>query len=120
MFKIRREQKEAFARDAMADFEARALSHLARHFPVVCNALGERPVLALVRHAVARAAQYGIDTERGVCAYAHVMFMFGRDFDVDPSCAWAAEILAPSAAIDPAERADRLLDAAFAREEAPA
>lgn len=121
MFKMRREQKEAFARDAMADFEVRALAHLAKHFPAISDTLGERPVLALIRHAVLRAAAYGIETERGAVTYAHVMLMFGRDFDVDPTCAWAAKILDPRATMDPAERADLLLDAAFAHaEEVPA
>lgn len=114
MFKIRKEQKEAFGRDAMADFEARALAHLGKHFPTVCEGLGERPVLALIRHAVARAAAHGIDTERGAMTYAHVTLLYGRDFDQDPDCAWAAAILDPAAGTDPAERADLLLDAAFA------
>jgi hypothetical protein len=124
MFKMRREQKEAFSRDAMADFEARTMAHLAKHFPAICQTVGDRIVLRLVRHAVERAASYGIDTERGAATYAHVVLMYGRDFDVDPTCAWAAEILDPRAPIDPAERADLLLDAAFAHQgdagEAPA
>lgn len=111
MFKMRREQKDAFARDAIADFEARAGAHLGKHFPVICRTVGERVVLRLVRHAIVRAPAYGIDTERGVATWAHVMLLHGRDFDVDPACEWAREILA--APVDPGERGDLLLAAAF-------
>lgn len=87
------------------------MAHLERHFPARCAVLGEGPVLALVRHGEERAAHHGIDSERGVTAYVHVMFLHGRDFDSDPRSAWSQTILqGPKAG-----RAERLLDEALAR-----
>jgi hypothetical protein len=112
MFRVRKEQKEAFSQERVRDFEERMLAHLHRYFGSLCDALGDRPVLAMIRHGEERAAAHGLDTERSVSAYIHVMFLLGRDFDADPRHAWAAAILASSR--DP-DRGPRLLEAALAR-----
>lgn len=76
--------------------------------------LGDDATKQAIKYAMKCAARYGIESEQGVCAYADVMFAFGHDFDQAPSLPWAGEILNDaSLEYDPAEKADRLFDAAL-------
>jgi hypothetical protein len=92
MFKIRREQAQAFREEALRDFEDRVLAHAGRCFPDRTASLGEDAVRHLIRRGVERAACYGIVAERDVCMYVDLMLVFGADFDREN--AWARDILA--------------------------
>jgi hypothetical protein len=92
VFKIRREQAQAFREDALRDFEDRVVSHVARCFPDRHAALGQAEVHAVVRRAIDRAGSYGIVAERDVCMFADLMLALGDTFDRDEP--WAAAILA--------------------------
>ncbi|KYF80871.1 hypothetical protein BE20_00840 [Sorangium cellulosum] len=91
------------------------LTHLQQMFPAYVDVLGDDGTRALVKLGVTRAAAYGIVSERGVCIYVDVMFAFGRDFDSDPRCAWAIDVLRDPQYKDPETRAFRLYEAAMAR-----
>ena len=65
-----------------------------------------------IRYGIQRAGVYGFDTQRDVTKYLNLMFEFGRDFDVDPNCAWSQEILADSAP----GKMERLYEAALANQ----
>lgn len=93
MLKLRTEQVAALADERGAEFAGRMLTHLCRCFPAATRTMSDRDIHAAIRHGRDRAVSYGITTERGVCKYLNLMFVFGRDFDRDPGCAWAGEIL---------------------------
>ena len=92
---------------------ARVCDHLERCFPHRCRALGPDGVREAVDHGIARAAAYGIRSERDVCKYVDLMFVFGRDFDLPAEQPWAAKILATAGARRPGALIDALLDRAM-------
>ena len=94
---MRREQLQALTSAAAARFEERAVAHVRRHFQAQAAALGEPELRAAAAHAAARAASHGFDSDDEVMVYLTLMFCFGRDFDLDPGCAWAREALADRA-----------------------
>lgn len=93
MFTIRRKQIDAISERLARRFEETMRVHLGTFFPERCAELGEEGVLREIEHGIRRAARYDITSERDVCKYLNFMFVYGRDFDVDPGLPWAAEIL---------------------------
>lgn len=114
MLKIRKEQNDEFAKAALKRFEESMVVHLNKFFPEECNLLGADGTREAIRYAVERAAGYGIVSERDVCIYTDVMFVFGRDFDKSPELRWAGRILNDKSVKDkPYEKADHLYDTAL-------
>ena len=111
MFKIRREQKDAFRTEELYDFEARVADHLRRCFPQRWAALGEDAGRALIRHGIEGASRHGIVTERDVCKFVDLALVFGVDFDRER--AWAREILAGVDPRDPSAKLRRLHERAM-------
>jgi len=93
MFKIRREQKEAFKAAAVHDFETEMVRHIERCLPARHAELGEIVVRELIQQGIERAAGHGIVSERGTCIYVHAMLVLGRDFEVDERYARTSAIL---------------------------
>jgi len=117
---IRSSQIKTFREQLRRRFEERMVRHLHTYFPEQCAALGDEGTREAIGHGIDRAQAHGIVTERDVCRYLNVMFTFGRDFDSDPRCPWAARILDDTARPHPSERMDALYDEAIHRSpEAP-
>lgn len=112
---IRPPQMDAFTASAVSGFEDRVCVHLNKFFPEQCEALGQADTRDAIRYGIARAAAYGIESERGVCKYIDLMFAFGRDYDVDDDLPWAAGILADETITDPKERIEKLYRTALRR-----
>ena len=93
MITIRKEQMEAFRAEAMLRFEDKLVAHVAEHFPDQYQSLGDGGTRAMIRQGIKRAGSYGIVTEPGVAAYIKLMFLLGRNFDVDPDLPWAQRVL---------------------------
>jgi len=91
MFKMRREQMDAFRRESIREFEDGVARHVERCFPDRWAALGEGGVRQVIQRGVERAAVYGIVAERDVCKFIDLMLVFGADFDQER--AWARQIL---------------------------
>jgi hypothetical protein len=105
MLTIRPEQERELARPFIERFERRAAEHLRRYVPDACLSLGDAALAAAINHGIARATHHGLETERDLLRFLTLMFVFGRDFDVDPALPWAAEILrSPGDATDKTER----------------
>ena len=104
MFKMRREQMDAFREEALREFEDWVAGHVERCLPERWAALGEGGVREVIRLGVERAAEYGIVAERDVCKFVDLMLVFGVDFDRERG--WAREILAVKG--DPFARMRRL------------
>ena len=114
MVMIRRAQMTAFQDAALRDFERRMVLHLSQTFPAVCEPLGDAGVRESIQYGMQRAGSYGIAAERDVCKYIDLMFVFGRDFDKDPSLPWAAGILHDDDLGDASKRMEALSDAGLA------
>jgi len=92
VFKVRREQMDAYRTAARRDFEDRVVEHVGRCFPDRLATMGEGGVRELIRFGIQRAAGYGIVAERYVCKFIDLMLVFGLEFDTEQG--WAMEILA--------------------------
>lgn len=93
MLVIRAAQLAVLAKPAIDRFRARAQIHLQTHFAGQCAALGAARLAEAVDHGLARATAHGLRTEPDLLQYLNLCFVFGRDFDRDPNCEWATEIL---------------------------
>jgi len=114
MLRIRKEQNEELAKVALKRFEDSMIIHLNKFFPEECKALDAEATRRTIRYAIERAAGYDIVSQRDVCIYTDVMFVFGRDFDKDPKLPWAGQILNDKSLKDkPHEKADKLYDTAL-------
>jgi hypothetical protein len=91
MFKMRREQREAFREDALRAFEDRVIQHVERCLPDRRVTLGEEGLREVIRLGVRCAEGYGIEAERDVCKLVDLMLVLGVGFDREH--AWAREIL---------------------------
>jgi hypothetical protein len=111
MFKIRREQMEAFRAEALRDFEEQMVAHLAAWLPERVAALGEPAVRDLVREGIRRAARHGIVAERDVCKFVDVMLALGPTFDEEP---WALAVLGSERRTSQSKM-DEILELAAAR-----
>ena len=82
-----------FSEAAQLRFEGELVEHFERHLPTHCAQLGEDGTHEAIRYGVQRARAYGIASEHDVATYIRHMFLFGRDFDLDPQLPWASQTL---------------------------
>jgi hypothetical protein len=85
MLTIRAEQMERFEEAATKGFEDRMLPFLTSYFPEQSKQLGEENIRALIQYGISRSRAYGIVTEIDVGQYIALMFIFGGNFDTDPT-----------------------------------
>jgi hypothetical protein len=90
---IRDQQLRALGEHTADTFERKLMQHLREFFPGQTAAMDEAALRAVVEYGVARAGTYGIDAKRDLCKYLNLMFVFGRDFDVDPRFPWTRQSL---------------------------
>jgi hypothetical protein len=113
MLVLHERQLEIFSQVALKEFEDWMLANLMKFFPAQSERSGEEGVRALVRYGLERAKIYGITSGPDVCKYIHVMMVYGRDFDVDPSLTWATQALQTSTSASPSLRVERLYEEAI-------
>ena len=111
MLRIRKEHKKRFYERELRAFEESMLGHLRDLFPDKYATQDEQSVRALVQAGIAKAAKYGIRSERGVCIFIDAMFALGEKFDEDSQLPWAREILTDKSIDGELLRADELKDA---------
>ncbi len=93
MLTVRKEQMEVLDRDKRKRFVNHMAEHLQKYFPKRCATLGDKQVREWIEHGIDRAQSYRIVSERDVCKYLDVMFVFGKNFDCDAQLPWASKIL---------------------------
>jgi hypothetical protein len=113
MLRVRPEQLHAFQEPLRRAYEDRLVLHVQQFFPERCAEVGKAGVRAEVRSGVDRAALHGITTERDVCKFVSLVFVFGPEFDVKLS--WARKMLALPEGGEPGVRMQRLYAEASAR-----
>ena|SRR5258707_8062168 len=111
MLTVRKEQMDVLDRDKRKRFVNLMVEHLEKFFPKRCATLGDKQVREWIEQGIDRAASYRIVSERDVCKYLDVMFVFGKNFDHDSQFPWAAKILNLQFA-DPSGKATQLFQAA--------
>ena len=85
---------------APADQEGELCALLGGLYPQKLAAQGERPTRALIRQAVARAAEHRLVGDAGIAVFVTLAFMLGSGFDQDPLYPWAARALADTTVTD--------------------
>ena len=118
MFKIRREQKEAFSAMSVDEFQRKVRIHLQACFPERCRQLGEAATVNAIIRGMDRARTLGFVSERDVCKYLSLMFACGDGFDDEVGLPGARTILAQES-ISPADRLEQLYQAALVHLRAP-
>jgi len=80
------------ARMGLGNVKQRLRSHLQRVFPTEFAVLDtQKTIDQTIDHGVKRAQDNGFNCDRDMCKYLDLMFVFGRDFDVEQS--WAQAVL---------------------------
>ena len=115
MLIIRKEQKDAFTKYMVKQFEDRMVIYLRKHFPEDCQKMGEPDLRELIQKGFNDAASYGIEIECDVAKYIGFLFTFGSNFNTDARFAWATEILKDET-IRPTDRVNSLLKYSEKRE----
>ncbi len=108
MIVIRPAQTEAFKPDAIDRFATGLLPHVERYFPNHYAILGVETVYQVIQLGISRAAAHGISSQRDVCLYVNLMWLFGSHFDRDPTLSWAAAALSTEQGYTATMRIDRL------------
>lgn len=116
MLRIRREHKDAFHADAVAELAERLAEHLRRFFPELCAPLDAGALDARIRDGMRRAEARGMINERDLAMFVDVALTRGEGFESEP---WASAILEDDSLETPTDRAEALFEAAFAEEPSP-
>ncbi len=95
-FIIRQEQMTAFSQAVREQFIIKMAQRLRNTFPDKTSYLEEPTLRVLINNGILKAAQYGIEREREVEGYLHLMLAWSVDFDTHPNMAWAGKILTQS------------------------
>lgn len=109
---IRKDQMAAFNQYMRGRFEEHMVGHLHTYYAEACHALGEVKIREMIRHGIARAKIYGITAETDVSRYINMMFVFGREFDIEPNYKVFRQILDETGYKSGGEKMDALYDAA--------
>jgi hypothetical protein len=105
---IRRQQMDEFVRVEQEKFEQRTLESLKQNWPDQYKARGEEEARKSIRAGVERAEKHGLTLEGHVTTYIDLMWAYGDDFDQDPQCGWAQQILR-NPELEAQEKVDRLV-----------
>ncbi len=95
------------------NFEDRMVNHLYKCFSGPCKKIGELQVRKAIQHGIERTKKYGIISQRDICKYLNIMFVFGKDFDTNPNFSWARKILSNPSSHSPSWVIKDLYDAAI-------
>jgi len=93
MFRIRKEQMEAFDQAARVAFEDEMVVHSQDFSPRLCKVMGEDQLRVAIRGAMSRADKYGFTLRGPVRLCIELMFLYGSSFDTDPQYPVIGEVL---------------------------
>ena len=74
-------------------FENEMVDYLRRAFREQCETMDDVALRQIIRDGIVRAARHSFESDGQVRRWLAMMFTFGRDFDSDPDCSWAREVL---------------------------
>jgi len=73
---IRKEQLKVFSESMIENYKRRVEEHLRRSFRNECAQLTGLDIRGLIENGIVRSAKYGVVTERDVCLFIDLMFVF--------------------------------------------
>ena len=111
MLHFREAQKELFRQMQEGVFVVELAERLRRFWPQACKELGDEGVRRRIASGMERSRQYDMVTSFNISRYVYCMMELGDDFDTDPDCAFAGEILR-NERFDPTSRMDLLMKTA--------
>ena len=93
MLTIRSEQMDALSAYMIARFERDMVNHIAQAFPKQFAEAGDAGTRKLVHDGIAKAASYGVQSERNVALFIDLMVAIGPTFDHDDRFPWVRQVL---------------------------
>jgi hypothetical protein len=111
MLTIRHEQVQKFSEVSSKQFEDHMLAHLHKFFPAKIKAMNEAKIREMIHYGLKRAEGYKFINKSELCKFIDLMAVFGRDFDLSPQHAWAAQILNDKNVKGPVRRMRLLFEA---------
>ncbi len=93
LWPIRQEQFQALGKLSQEHFAKKIVAHLHEFFPHLCELYETEQMRIFILNGIHKAAEYGITTEREVCAYIDLTFVFGKDFEHDAQHEWITIVL---------------------------
>jgi hypothetical protein len=97
---------EVFEQVSRRRFEDEMMAHSKAFSPRLCEVIGDEPLHAAARSAIARAERYGFTNRGPIRLFIELMFLCGSAFDTDPQYAAAGQFLRASG--DQMHRAQQL------------
>ena len=82
---IRRQQMQAFQREAERLFVGDTAEHLRRHYPEHVSGIPEEVLKAMVRGGITRGRGHGLTFRSTLTAFISLMFVVAPNFDEQPS-----------------------------------
>lgn len=113
MMLIRSEQMTAMEQYAERAFESEMVAHIREFAPARAKSMGEERLRTVARTGLSKARGHGFTCRGPLRLYLDLMCLFGSDFDTDPQCRWASEILSDTQAGIEMQRAARLYERAM-------
>jgi len=92
MLRIRQEQVDVFEQELLEVYINEMIDHARLYFPEPCASKDERQLREFIVDGIRKAHKYGIRTSRDITLFLNLMFVFGSDFDADPSLPWSERI----------------------------
>lgn len=93
MLTLRHEQMKALRRQRQEQFLERLAAHARRFFPRQTEGLRAHDLRQVCRSALQRGSRHGLSTERDLCKFLNLVFVFGPEFDEDPALPWVRPFL---------------------------
>ena len=90
---IRARQCNSLQQQTQQDFEKRAMSHFRQDLAEPAARFGDEELRALLWRAAVSSYRYGLTTEREIVAFADTAILVGPGFEMDPTRAWAQQVL---------------------------
>jgi hypothetical protein len=109
MLTIREPQLRCFAASLRSERMAGMCAYLRAQFPEELQGEDDDTLHGRVEAALARAALFGLHTERDCCRYLNLAVLYGWDAGQRPEHAWMTAILTDPAVSDPSQRLHRLV-----------
>ena len=112
MLTLRKEQIDTLADTKAENFETLLLDHLLTFFPQRCSQLGNDAVHKIICSGIEKAESYGFESQRDICKYIDLLFVFGTDFDCRSDLPWSRQLLQDRGTRDSLTQMERICQAA--------
>jgi hypothetical protein len=84
---------DSLALQMRINYEKNTLIYLKQKYPLFADGKSEEQMLAFIRDGIDKAESYNVNKRKDVSKFIEYMVMLGRNFDQEPSNAWALKIL---------------------------